>query len=136
MRTALNLAIAALLTVSPLHARPAKPKTPVTIKVDSSFTRLKGASNLGFAVGGTEVSFLNVTISAVNDPTIVFDNNGQWCLRAEESIVQLAKGGEYHGVWDGTFLNLEIPQPKGKPKHVDFAVFDHKWRNEGNLPTQ
>ena len=134
MLAVLNLTVAALVAVSTVYALPAKPKTAVSVKIDDSFTRLKGASNLGFAVGGTEVSFVNVTISAVNDPTAVFNNNGQWCLRSEEAIVQLVKGGQYHGMWDGNFFELEIPQAKGKPKHVDFSVYDHKWHNQGDLP--
>ena len=136
MRKILNLAIAALVAVSVVYAQPAKPKTAVSIKVESSFDRLKGTSNLGATVGGTMVSFVNVTISPVDDPTVHFENGGQWCFRSEESQVQLAKDGKYFGTWNGTFLYLQIPQKKGKPLDVAFSVYDHNWRNGGSLPSQ
>jgi hypothetical protein len=136
MRRMLNLAIAALVAISVVYAQPAKPKTAVSIKVEDSFDRLKGASNLGAAVGGTVVSFVNATISAVDDPTVHFQNGGQWCFRSEEGQVQLAKDGKYSGTWDGNFLHLQIPQKKGKPLDVAFSVYDHQWRNIGSLPAQ
>ncbi len=136
MRRMLNLAIAALVAITVIYAQPAKPKIAVSIKVESTFDRLKGASNLGSAVGGTVVSFVNATISPVDDPTVQFQNGGQWCFRSEESQVQLAKDGKYSGTWDGNFLHLQIPQKKGKPLDVAFSVYDHQWRKESSLPTQ
>jgi hypothetical protein len=67
---------------------------------------------------------------------VILKNKGKWCIRSQEGIVTLVKGGSYRATWDGVFLDLEIPQLKGKAKVVAFEVFDYNWRNVGNLPLQ
>ena len=58
-------------------------------------------------------------------------NDGTWCIKSMPGqTVHLAKGGTYVAVLDGSFVNLEIPQPNGKPLKVDFMVYDHRWRTK------
>ena len=111
----------------------AKPKVDVRVNVDGTVRMLETGGNLSLTIGGTYVSYINVTVSSDNAAAVA-RNNGQWCIRSEEDIVELAKNGDYQAVLDGNFIEIEIPQTKGKPRKVSFSIFDYKWRKTFDLP--
>jgi hypothetical protein len=110
----------------------AKTKTSVKVRVEEDITNLNNAHDSSSMVGSsaTYTSYLNVTVLPDN-PTDTLMNDGKWCIKSMPGqTVHLAKGGTYAAVLDGSFVNLEIPQPKGKPLNVDFMVYDHRWRTK------
>ena len=109
----------------------AKPKASVKIRVEEEITNLNTSGDLSTTVGSSSrsVTYLNVTV-VPDVPIDNFMNDGKWCIKSQPGqTVHLANGGEYKALMDNGFLELEIPQPKGKPVKVTFVVFDHKWRS-------
>jgi len=105
----------------------AKPKVSVKVRIEEEITNLGTQGDLSFSTGGRIASYDNVTVMP-DVPVPDLKNDGKWCLRTQGEIVHLVKGGLYNAILDGDFLELEIPNPKGKPLKVTFTVYDRKWR--------
>ncbi len=109
----------------------AKPKTSVKIHVEEEITNLNNGGDLSSTAGSSNryTTYLNVTVvpDTPADPALM--NDGKWCIKSMPGeTVHLVQGGTYAATLDGSFLGMEIPQPKGKPLKVSFLIFDHKWR--------
>ncbi len=99
--------------------------------MEEEITNLNNAGDLSTTVGGAGriTTFLNVTVQP-DDAANKLMNDGKWCIESQPGqTVHLATGGVYAAFLNGGFLDLENPQPKGKPLEVTFRIFDHKWRS-------
>ena len=109
----------------------AKPKVGVKVQVAEEITNLMPPGDLSSLSGGTSrvVTYLNVIV-VPDTPIENFRNDGKWCIKTQPGqTVQLAKGGEYKGLLDGDFLDLDVPLAKGKQVKVTLVVFDRRWRS-------
>jgi hypothetical protein len=111
----------------------AKPKTIIKVQVEEE---IKNLSSDGFWVGSSAryTTYINVTIVPTTVTSSPLINDGKWCIKSQPNeTVHLVKGGEYAATLNGSLIDVEIPQTKGKPLSVTFSVFDHKWRSRLDL---
>lgn len=132
MRITSGFVFALLLLGAPVYA---KPKVGVKVDVEEEITNLTSSGDFSSLAGNASqtVSYLNVIVLP-DAPIKGFRNDGKWCIKSQAGQrVHLVKGGEYKGLLDGDFLELEVPQLKGKPAKLAFLVFDRKWRSRMDI---
>jgi hypothetical protein len=125
--------LVALLTAVPISA---KPKVDVRVKVNEGVGRdgvtdQLSKNNTTTTDDGTAfkqtVWFLNVTVTA-EDPKVVANGNGQWCVKNDNGDDGLFVSGEYAATLDGNSLDILVPLKSGKTEKEHFTIIDHKWR--------
>jgi len=144
LRIASRLPLALLLIFTTVTY--AKPKTIVKVVVEGEITDLHHEGDLSSSLGSLseDVTYLNVTVTPDDSassasatpaaPSAPLMNDGKWCIKSMTGqTVHLTPGGSYSATLDGSFIDLEVPQAKGKPLKVSFTVFDHKWRSTSDL---